>query len=292
VIVFRTSRAARLDGPVDGSDALAALLAGREIHSRIAAPIVVAGRLWGAMASAWSTPERMPAGVEDRVKEFTELVATAIANADGRAQLTASRARIVAAADEARRHIERDLHDGVQQRLVSIALELRGAEAGIRPEQEALRAQLAHAARGLTAATEDLQRISRGIHPAILSAGGLGPALNTLARRSAVPVELNVRTDRRLPEPVEVAAYYVVSEALTNAAKHAHATRVHVDVTARDTLVELSVRDDGLGGADAGRGSGLIGLADRVEAVGGTLEIASPAGSGTFLHVEIPIEPS
>jgi signal transduction histidine kinase len=162
----------------------------------------------------------------------------------------------------------------------------------MRPEQEALRAQLGHAARALTAATDDLQRISRGIHPAILSAGGLGPALNTLARRSAVPVELDVRTDGRLPEPVEVAAYYVVSEALTNAAKHAHATRVHVDLTARDTLVELLVRDDGVGGADAGRGSGLIGLTDRVEAVGGKLEIASPAGGGTFLQVEIPIEPS
>jgi signal transduction histidine kinase len=158
------------------------------------------------------------------------------------------------------------------------------------PGQEALRAQLAHAARGLAAATEDLQQVSRGIHPAILSEGGLGPALRTLARRSAVPVELNVRTDRRLQEPAEVAAYYVVSEALTNAAKHAHASTVHVDVTADDRLIELSIRDDGVGGADAGRGSGLIGLTDRVEALGGTLEIASPAGSGTSLHVEIPIE--
>ena len=264
----------------------AALSTGREIYSRIGAPIVVAGRLWGAMASSWSAPERMPIGIDGRVKEFTELVATAVANADGRAQLTASRARIVTAADDARQRIERDLHDGTQQRLVSLALELRGAEATVRPEQEELRAQLAHVARGLAAATEDLQRISRGIHPAILSEGGLGPALKTLARRSAIPVELDVRTDRRLPQPAEVAAYYVVSEALTNAAKHARASTVHVGVTARDTLVELSIRDDGVGGADAGRGSGLIGLTDRVEALGGDLEIASPAGSGTFLHVE------
>ena len=291
-MVLRTGRAARLDGEVRASGALAALSTGREIYSRIGAPIVVAGRLWGAMASSWSAPERMPVGIDGRVKEFTELVATAVANADGRAQLTASRARIVAAADDARQRIERDLHDGTQQRLVSLALELRGAEATVRPEQEELRAQLAHAARGLAAATEDLQRISRGIHPAILSEGGLGPALKTLARRSAVPVELNVRTDRRLPQPAEVAAYYVVSEALTNAAKHARASTVHVDVTARDTLVELSIRDDGVGGADAGRGSGLIGLTDRVEALGGDLEIASPAGSGTFVHVRIPIEPS
>jgi signal transduction histidine kinase len=290
-IAFRTGRAARLDGDVRGSDALASLLSGRKIYSRIGAPIVVAGRLWGAMASAWSAPERMPVGIDSRIAEFTELVATAIANADSRAQLTASRARIVTAADDARRRIERDLHDGTQQRLVALALELRGTEATVPPQQEELRAQLARAAGGLAAATEDLQQISRGIHPAILSEGGLGPALKTLARRSAVPVELNVHTDQRLPEPAEVAAYYVVSEALTNAAKHARASTVHVDVTADDTLVELSIRDDGVGGADAGRGSGLIGLTDRVEALGGKLEIASPAGSGTALRVKIPVEP-
>jgi signal transduction histidine kinase len=292
VMVFRTGRPARLEGTIRGSDGLAALSRGQDVHARIGIPIVVAGRLWGVMACGWSAPERMPIGVDDRVKEFTELVATAVANADGRAQLTASRARIVAAADDARRRIERDLHDGTQQRLVSLALELRGAEATVRPEQEELRAQLAHVARGLAAATEDLQRISRGIHPAILSEGGLGPALKTLARRSPIPVELNVRTDGRLPQAAEVAVYYVVSEALTNAAKHARASTVRVDVTARDTVVELSIRDDGVGGADAGRGSGLIGLADRVETLGGELEIASPVGSGTVLHVELPIEPS
>jgi signal transduction histidine kinase len=212
VMVFRTGRAARLDGALRDSGALGALSTGREFHSRIGAPIVVAGRLWGVMASAWSARDRMPIGVDGRVKDCTELVATAVANADGRAQLAASRARIVTAADDTRRRIERDLHDGIQQRLVSLALEVRGAEAAVRPEQEALRAQLAHAAGGLAAATEDLQRISRGIHPAILSEGGLGPALKTLARRSAIPVELNVRTDGRLPQPAEVAAYYVVSE--------------------------------------------------------------------------------
>ena len=292
VMVFRTGRAARLDGAVRDPGALAALTRGHAIYSRIGAPIVVAGRLWGVMASGWSAPERMPMGVEDRVREFTELVATAVGNADGRAQLTASRARIVAAADDARRRIERDLHDGTQQRLVSLALELRGAEAGVRPEQEELRAQLAHVANGLAAATQDLQRISRGIHPAILSEGGLGPALRTLARRSAIPVQLTVDADRRLPQTAEVAAYYVVSEALTNAAKHAHASTLQVDVVARDEFVELSIRDDGVGGADAARGSGLIGLTDRVEALGGQLEIASPSGSGTSLRVRIPIEPS
>jgi signal transduction histidine kinase len=287
-MVFRTGRTARSDGDVraPGSPASLPLLG----HARIGAPIVVAGRLWGVMTAAWSAQERMPIGIEGRMAEFTGLVATAVANADSRAQLTASRARIVTATDDARRRIERDLHDGTQQRLVSLALELRGAEAIVPPEQDALTAQLARVASGLAAATEDLQQLSRGIHPAILSQGGLGPALKTLARRSAVPVELNVRTDRRLPESAEVAAYYVVSEALTNAAKHAQASTVYVDVAAHITFVELSIRDDGVGGADVARGSGLIGLADRVEALGGELEISSPAGGGTSLHVMIPIE--
>jgi signal transduction histidine kinase/CHASE3 domain sensor protein len=258
-------------------------------QTRLGAPIVVAGRLWGVMIGSWRASETVPDGIDDRLAEFTGLVATAIANADSHAQLTASRARIVTAADDARRRIERDLHDGTQQRLVSLALELRGAEAIVPPGQEELKAQLARAATGLAAATEDLQQMSRGIHPAILSEGGLGPALKTLGRRSAVPVELDVRSERRLPGPVEVAAYYVVSEALANAAKHAHATVVHVDVSADDAQLELLIRDDGDGGADSGRGSGLIGLTDRVEALGGELVIASPPGSGTSLRVRIPI---
>ena len=157
------------------------------------------------------------------------------------------------------------------------------------PELTELRAQLARTATGLAGATDDLQEISRGIHPAMLSRGGLGPALKTLARRSPVPVDIELHSDRRLPQPVEVAAYYVVSEALTNAAKHANATLVHVDVEAEDSVVRLSIRDDGVGGADPAHGSGLIGLRDRVEAVSGTIEITSPAGSGTSLNVEIPI---
>jgi signal transduction histidine kinase/PAS domain-containing protein len=206
-----------------------------------------------------------------------------------RDELAASRARVVTAADETRRRIERDLHDGVQQRLVSLGLELRAVEAALPPRDE-LRAQLAHTANGLTGALEDLVEISRGIHPAILAAGGLGPALKTLARRSAVPVELDLRSHERLPERVEVAAYYVVSEALTNAAKHAHASVVRVVVDADGSIVELSIRDDGRGGADPVGGSGLIGLRDRVEALGGTIEVTSPAGRGTSLLVRIPIE--
>ncbi len=209
-----------------------------------------------------------------------------------RAELAASRARIVTASDQTRRQIERDLHDGVQQRLVSLALELRSAQEMIPPELPELHAQLSRVVDGLAGALEELQEISRGIHPAILVQGGLAAALKTLARRSAVPVELAVRTTMRLPEPVEVALYYVVSEALTNTAKHAHASEVHVAVEARDSVLELSIRDDGCGGADPTRGSGLIGLTDRVDALGGTMKVGSPVGRGTALLITLPIEES
>jgi signal transduction histidine kinase len=207
-----------------------------------------------------------------------------------RAELAASRARIVAAADETRRRIERDLHDGVQQRLVSLVLEQRQVEAMAPPELADLRAQLSRQADGLAGAVAELQEISRGIHPAILTQGGLGPALNALARRSAVPVQLAVQVETRLPEPVERAAYYIVSEALTNAAKHAQASTVHVGVAAGDGVLGLCIRDDGCGGADPSRGSGLIGLSDRVDALAGTIQVASPVGAGTTLWITLPIE--
>ena len=209
-----------------------------------------------------------------------------------RAELAASRARIVTAADQTRRRIERDLHDGVQQRLVSLALDQRQAEAMVPAELRELQAQLSRVADGLAGAMTELQEISRGIHPAILAQGGLAAALKTLARRSAVPVRLEVRAEKRLPEPVEVAAYYIVSEALTNTAKHAHASAVHVAVDACDRVLGLSIRDDGCGGADPTRGSGLIGLTDRVDALGGTIDVASPLGEGTTLLITLPIEES
>jgi signal transduction histidine kinase len=206
----------------------------------------------------------------------------------GRSELSASRARVVAAGDEARRRIERDLHDGTQQRLVSLGLDLRAAAAMVPPGADELRAHLARTADGLAGAVEDLQEMSRGIHPAILSRGGLGAALKTLARRSAVPVELDVRLVAPLPDSVEVTVYYVVSEALTNAAKHADACLVQVRLDAAHGLVRLTIRDDGIGGADPEQGSGLVGLRDRVEAVSGTIEVASPPGDGTTLAVTIP----
>jgi signal transduction histidine kinase len=220
--------------------------------------------------------------------DFTELVATAIANTESQAELTQSRARIVAAADQTRRRIERDLHDGAQQQLVSLALHLRTAQAALPPE---LAAQLDRAVAAASGVLDELREISRGIHPAILTEGGLGPALRTLARRSPIPVDLNLHTQGRLPEQIEVSAYYVVAEALTNAAKHAHATTATITVET-DTHLHVTIHDDGIGGADFTRGTGLLGLKDRAEALGGRLILHSTPGAGTKLQVELPLTPS
>jgi signal transduction histidine kinase len=287
--IAQTGRPARVDSYADASDQVGAAAHEEGLRSSVGTPIIVEGRLWGIMVAASTSDRHLPRCTEARLAGFTVLVATAIANVESRAELAASRARVVAAADETRRRIERDLHDGTQQRLVSLGLDLRAAETMVPAELTELRAQLSGAAKGLADMVENLQEISRGIHPAILSKGGLGPAIKTLARRSAIPVQLDVCAERRLPERIEVAAYYIVSEALTNAAKHAHASVVHVDVKAQDAVVRLSIRDDGIGGADPSQGSGLIGLRDRVETVGGRMEIASAAGMGTSLLVTIPI---
>jgi signal transduction histidine kinase len=228
-------------------------------------------------------------GIEDRIAQFTELVAAAIANAQARTDLAASRARIVAASDQTRRQIERNLHDGAQQRLVSLGLSLRAAQEAVPLDQAALRQELVQVSGGIGEVLDELREMSRGIHPAILSEGGLRPALKALARRSAVPVKLELDSDARLPERVEVAAYFVVSEALANAAKHAQASTVRVRAEARNGILEIVIRDDGVGGADPSRGSGLIGLADRVEALGGTIEVSSPAVAGTQILARLPV---
>jgi signal transduction histidine kinase len=203
--------------------------------------------------------------------------------------LNASRARIVAASDAARRQVERNLHDGVQQRLVTSMLRLRLAEQLVPNELDDLKQQLADVASELTDVSTELRELSRGLHPAILSQGGLASALNTLASRSTVPLTLDAAIDRQLPESVEVAAYYVVAEALANAAKHAQASEVTVCVHRADDHLRISVQDDGIGGAEISNGSGLIGLKDRVESLGGTIRLVSPRGGGTSLHVTIPL---
>ena len=225
----------------------------------------------------------------DAVRLIAGQLAVSLDNAQLYAELTTSRARIVAAADQARRRIERDLHDGAQQRLVSLALQLRAAQAEVPPELGELGADLARAAAEATGALEEVREIARGIHPAVLAEGGLRLALKALARRSPIPVDLQVRADRRLPEPVEVSAYYVIAEALTNAARHARASTVTVTVEVAGDVLRVAVRDDGDGGADFARGTGLAGLKDRVEALGGRLFLHSPPGAGTSLRAELPL---
>ena len=283
--VLRTGRAARVDDYRDIPGGEPYLAEG--LRSAVAMPVHVHGRLWG-MIAVGSGQGPLPPDTEQRMTEFTELVATAVANAQSRAELMTSRARIVAASDEARRRIERDLHDGAQQRLVALALRLRMA-AEPSTERGELRTEMADAAAELMGVIDDLREISRGIHPAILSKAGLRPALRALGRRSAVPVELDVRVDGRLSESVEVGAYYVVSEMLANAEKHARASVVEVGAESSGGTLRVSVRDDGVGGADPVRGSGLLGLKDRIEALGGTFSVHSPVGRGTTITCELPV---
>jgi GAF domain-containing protein len=289
--VYRTGRPARKDlraEQVIGSGPVADVLRSWGFFSAVSAPILVEGSLWGVL-NVLSGGEPLPPDTEQRLGKFAELVATAIANTESRSQLSASRRRIVAASDEARRRIERDLHDGTQQRLVSLGLAVRAAEANIPSDRDDLRSELRAIATGLGDAVQELQELSRGIHPAILAEGGLGAALRTLGRRSAVPVELHLSMDTRLPPAIEVAAYYVVSEALANAAKHAHASRIEVSLARRGNLLVLSIRDDGVGGADPVSGTGLVGMSDRLEALGGSVRVESPPGEGTLITAELPL---
>ena len=289
-MVLRDRRPARVDNVANATGPLAEFLRTFGVSSSAGSPIVIARGLWGVMVAGTVRQEPLPEGTESRIGEFTELVATAISNAEARAELTASRARLVAAGDETRRHLERDLHDGVQQRLVSVALHIGAIESCTPGEGSGLHAQLSGIRHELAGVLDDLREISQGIHPSILAEGGLTPALKALARRSAVPVELALEHVDRLPEQVEVASYYVVSEALANAAKHAEASVVYVDVDVAGPVGLISIRDDGIGGANFYRGSGLVGLRDRVEALGGALEISSPSGIGTTVTVKLPTE--
>jgi signal transduction histidine kinase len=285
--VLRTGRPVRMDCYEKATGAVAARIRERGLNSVVATPIIVDSRIWGLAGVA--SVEPLPPETEERISDFADLVATALANAATRDELIASRARIVAAADDARRRLERDLHDGAQQRLVSLGLQLRLAESSVPPELQSLKEQMSGIVSGLTAVSSDLQEISRGIHPAILSDGGLGPALRTLARRCPIPAIVDVLIEGRLPDSVEVAAYYVAAEALTNAAKYADASHVSVCMEIKEGNLCLSIQDDGIGGADSRKGSGLIGLKDRVEVLGGHMKVISPMGSGTSLHVTIPL---
>jgi signal transduction histidine kinase len=270
--VLRTRRPARMD----------------ERSATVAAPIIIDDRLWGAALA--SSSGLLPDAAEERIANFADLIATAISNAETRTQLTTSRARVVAAADETRRRLERDLHDGIQQRLVTLALKARATATTTPEPAREIQDELSSLADGLVAALDELREFSRGIHPAVLSEAGLVPALKELARRSPVAIALDLDLDSRLEAPVEVAAYYVASEALTNAVKHAQASVIELHVDHRDGALTLAIRDDGAGGADPSRGSGIIGLVDRVEALGGRVSVVSPPGDGTTVRVRLPVD--
>jgi signal transduction histidine kinase len=289
--VLQTRAPVRLDDMGVLSGTASEVVSKFGIRSAVAIPIMVDGVLWGAAGAGSTKDQKLPEGIEQRISGFTELIATAISNANARAELAASRARVVAASDATRRRIERDLHDGIQQRLVTLTLGLNGAIESTPAGLHELVAQLEQMERGLKEMIEEVREISRGLHPAILSEAGLGPALKSLARRSAVPVELDVRLEGRLPPTIEVAAYYVVSEALTNTAKHAKASVAKVAVEKREGLLRIEVSDDGSGGADPRRGTGLIGLTDRVEALGGKIVFSSPPSEGTTMIAALPLSP-
>ena len=289
--VQSTGTARRKAGYEDAAGPIAATVRERGIRSAVASPIVVEGATWGMIAVLSRKPEPLPPDTEARLAEFSRQAGVAVANAKSRFDLAESRARIVRAGDEARRRFERDLHDGAQQRLVSLALEVRSAEATLPPGLDDVGRRLSRLGTGLNEALADLRELSRGLHPAVLSEDGLTPALGSLALRSAVPVELRLDLGtERFEEPVEVAAYYVVSEALTNTAKHAQASRAEVSARRREGWLELVVSDDGRGGAEASGGSGLTGLVDRVEAIGGAIHVESTAGLGTAVQVKLPIK--
>ena len=289
--VAKTGRPIRREADdADISPELTELMEELEINSLVAAPITLTGQPWGAVVATLVPPHTFPAGAEERLGAFTRLVSLALANEEARAQLAASRARLVTAGDKERRRLERNLHDGAQQRLVSVSVSLRLALAWLESsDSNEVTELLAEANAELGLALEELRELARGIHPAALTERGLGPALASLADRAPVPVEVEGPPSERLPTQVEAAAYYVVSEALANIAKYADASSVTVRVGRENGQAVVEVADDGVGGARPGVGSGLNGLADRIEALDGHFQITSPPGRGTTIRAEIPV---
>jgi signal transduction histidine kinase len=303
--IVRTRAPARVDSWDALSSEMATLVRESGVRSSLGAPIVVEGKLWGALVVGTDREEPLPAGTELRLARFTELIATAISNAAARSELIDSRARIVAAGDEARQRIERNLHDGTQQRLIALGLDIQRVRATISEDQHNAHLELERVEEDLQSVLEDLRELSRGLHPPLLSRRGLRPSLRALARDSPIPVELEIDLPERPSAPVETAVYYVVSEALTNAIKHSQASVVSITIEADHAgepfgvgldgggggvKLHATIADDGVGGADASVGSGLTGLADRVEALGGRFALDTPSGGGTRIAIELPLE--
>jgi signal transduction histidine kinase len=290
-IVLDTAHPARIDSYDDATGDASEVARSHGLRSAVGAPILVEGSLWGLVIAGTTGDEPLPPNAEERLAGFTELVATAISNATARTELVASRARIVAAGDEARRRIERNLHDGTQQRLIALGLDLQRARAAIPDDQPETQSALVGVEQDLEAILMDLRELSHGLHPQLLSRLGLGPSLQALARRSPIPVHLDVDLRERPAVSLETALYYVVSEALTNAIKHSRASEISVTITS-DEKLRASIVDDGVGDADPSSGSGLTGLLDRVDALGGRFELDSPPRGGTRISIELPLEPT
>jgi signal transduction histidine kinase len=286
--VVRSGTAQRVERYDEASGSVAETLRGAGYRAAVAAPVTVAGRLWGALVATTTSEEPLPDGLERRLCDFADLVGQALANADARERLAASRAELVEVGDAERRRLERNLHDGAQQRLVSVALQLGMVDGKLENDPGTARDVLSAAQDDLARGLEELRELARGLHPVLLAERGLGPALHALLARAPVRVELAELPDERLTAPVEAAAYYVVAEAITNVAKYARASHARVSIRRSNGYVRVTVSDDGVGGADPAAGSGLRGLAARVEALGGRLDVDSPPERGTRIKAEIP----
>jgi signal transduction histidine kinase len=286
--VLSTGEPQRVDGYDYLAGGLAETLRRAGYRASVAAPVHVGGRVWGALVAGSESDAPLPESLEKRLCDFADLVGQALANADTRERLAASRAELVQVSDAERRRLERNLHDGAQQRLVSVALQLRDVHAKLDDDPATAADLLAGSRESLGLGLEELRELARGLHPVLLTERGLGPALRALRERASVPVEIGELPAERLAPPVETAAYYVAAEALTNVAKYAHASHATVCIRHSDGCATVTVSDDGVGGADPTLGSGLRGLAARVEAFGGRLDIDSPAGRGTRIEAEIP----
>jgi signal transduction histidine kinase len=285
--VVRTGRSARTEFRGLGSGTIAEIARRSNVAVAVAAPVVVEGRVWGAITASWEGREQPPEDAEERLAEFAELLDTAIGNAHGRDELKASRARVLTTADETRRRVVRDLHDGAQQRLVHAIVTLKLAQRAFDADPEQAKALLADALHHAEQGNAELRDLAHGILPAALTRGGLRAGVATLAERVDLPIAVNVTSTRMAPE-IEANAYFIVAEALTNVVKHSHATRAEISAAVRDDTLVVEIRDDGAGGGDPD-GRGLLGIADRAAALGGQLRLESPPGAGTVVSAELPL---
>jgi signal transduction histidine kinase len=288
-IVARTGRSARIDDYAGVRGRAAEMMRENGYRAAVAAPIVVGGAMWGLLLVTSAEPDALGADAERRLGGFAELVALGLESAEAREQLNASRRRILRTAFEERRRLERNLHDGAQQRLVSLALQLRVLEGLLARDPDAARGLVANARTELDLAMRELRELARGLHPAVLSERGLAAALESLAASAALPVHVTGATEERLGDAVEAGAYFVVAESITNTVKHAHASRIEVRLARAPGALHIEIEDDGRGGADPAAGTGLRGLADRIEALGGRFTVADRDGGGTIVSVQLPV---